>query len=107
MSQLLGCSSRDNRLIQEVLAPHHPPRNVSRTREVEAVAGGQTSSLFRAPSLGESACASREFAAMKRFWLGLLTFAFLCVPFVWAQTPSEFKGHDGLIHSVAISSDGT
>jgi WD40 repeat protein len=43
---------------------------------------------------------------MQRFWLGLATFACLCATFVWAQTPSEFKGHDGLIQSVAVSSDG-
>ena len=45
---------------------------------------------------------------MKRYCYGLFTFAFLCVTFVWAQTPTEFKGHpDGLIHCVAISNDGT
>jgi WD40 repeat protein len=44
---------------------------------------------------------------MKRYWVGLFTFAFLCVSFVWAQTPSEFKGHDGYVHSVAFSNDGT
>lgn len=43
---------------------------------------------------------------MKRFWLGLFAFACLCGTFVWAQTPSELKGHDGLIHSVAFSGDG-
>jgi len=43
---------------------------------------------------------------MKRYWFGLFTFAFLCVTFVWAQTPNELKGHDGLIHSVAFSNDG-
>jgi WD40 repeat protein len=44
---------------------------------------------------------------MKRFWLGLAAFACMCATFVWAQTPSEFKGHEGTIHSVAISSDGS
>jgi WD40 repeat protein len=44
---------------------------------------------------------------MKRFWFGLCTFAVACFSFAWAQTPSEFKGHDGLIHSVAFNSDGT
>jgi WD40 repeat protein len=43
---------------------------------------------------------------MKRYWFGMFTFAFLCVTFVWAQTPSEFKGHDGTVQSVAISNDG-
>jgi WD40 repeat protein len=43
---------------------------------------------------------------MKRYWAGLFTFGFFCVSFVWAQTPTEFKGHDGLIHSVAFSNDG-
>jgi WD40 repeat protein len=45
--------------------------------------------------------------AMKRYCYGLITFAVLCVSFVWAQTPSEFKGHDGLINAVAISADGS
>ena len=44
---------------------------------------------------------------MNRFWLGIATFACLCATFVWAQTPSEFKGHDGLIQSVAVSNDGS
>ena len=44
---------------------------------------------------------------MKRFCYGLFTFAFLCVTFVWAQTPPEFKGHDGLINSVALTNDGS
>ena len=43
---------------------------------------------------------------MKRYWFGLFTFAFLCVTFVWAQTPNEFKGHDGLIHPAALPSLG-
>src|SRR5262249_9157721 len=43
---------------------------------------------------------------MKRYWFGISPFAFLCAPFAWAQTPSEFKAHDGLTPSVAISSDG-
>ena len=44
---------------------------------------------------------------MKRFCLGLVAFAFVCMSFVWAQSASEFKGHDGLVHSVAVSPDGT
>src|ERR1043166_3461195 len=44
---------------------------------------------------------------MIRYWLGLCTFAIFCGAFVWAQTPDEIKGHDGLIHSVAFSSDGS
>jgi WD40 repeat protein len=43
---------------------------------------------------------------MKRYSFGMLTFAFLCFSFVWAQAPTEIKGHDGLIHSVAFSNDG-
>src|SRR5437870_5538148 len=43
---------------------------------------------------------------MKRFWFSLFAFAFVCVSFVLAQTPTEFKGHDGLVFSVAFSNDG-
>ncbi len=43
---------------------------------------------------------------MNRYWLALFGFAAISFSFVWAQTPSEFKGHEGLIHSVAFSSDG-
>jgi WD40 repeat protein len=43
---------------------------------------------------------------MKRYCFGLCTFAFLCLSFAWAQTANEFKGHDGLVNSVAISKDG-
>src|SRR5687767_8656077 len=43
---------------------------------------------------------------MKRFGFGLAAFAVFSLSFVWAQTPSEFKGHDGLIYAVVFSSDG-
>src|SRR5438034_639051 len=43
---------------------------------------------------------------MKRYWFGLFAFSLVCVTAIWAQTPPEFKGHDGLINAVAISKDG-
>lgn len=43
---------------------------------------------------------------MKRYSFGLLAFAFVCASFVWAQTASEFKGHDGLVFNIAFSNDG-
>src|SRR5438045_2481329 len=43
---------------------------------------------------------------MKRYWFGILTFAFLCFSFAWAGAPAEFKGHEGLVFNVAFSNDG-
>src|ERR1043165_6504216 len=49
----------------------------------------------------------REFGSMKRHMMGILFFAAACGSFAWTQTgPSEFKGHDGLVHAVAFSNDG-
>lgn len=44
---------------------------------------------------------------MKRLCLSLAAFAAVSFSFVWAQAPAEFKGHEGLIHSIAFSSDGS
>lgn len=43
---------------------------------------------------------------MKRVLFSLIAFACVCVPFVWAQTAGEFKGHDNLVFNVAFTSDG-
>src|SRR5262245_27772062 len=43
---------------------------------------------------------------MKRVLFSVIAFACVCVPFVWAQSATEFKGHEDLVHTVAFSSDG-
>ncbi len=43
---------------------------------------------------------------MKRVLVSVAAFTCVCVPFVLAQAPAEFKGHDNLVFSVAFSSDG-
>src|SRR4051812_43319888 len=47
-----------------------------------------------------------EFSSMKRFTLVPLCLFFLVCSYGLAQTTTEFKGHQGLVFSVAFSPDG-
>jgi WD40 repeat protein len=43
---------------------------------------------------------------MKRVLVSLVAFTCVCATFLWAQTASEFKGHDNLVYNIAFSNDG-